>query len=121
MDAAGASSSTRLSPCRVEDTRQCFGGGSKELAEGAKSVKAGDWKAAEKSWEAALDSDSPTVRSQARLNLAVAAERREALDEALENARASKRLQYGGKGSEAYVRILAKRVNLAKKVAARVP
>lgn len=119
---AGAGFSTHISPRQVSEWRKYFKGGSPAIKAGAKLAKAGSWAEAEKAWKQGQNKqDSDKARGKANFNLAVAAEKQDRLDDALEHARRANRLLGGKKGSAEYVDVLMRRKGLESKVQEQIP
>lgn len=119
---AGYGFSTHISPREVSEPRQYFKGGSSIIREGARFAKEGDWEMAAAAWREGLSKDeSEKDRGKTRLNLAVAAEKKGDINQALEHARKAKQLLGGKKGTTEYVDTLMRRQGLENKVQEQLP
>ncbi len=76
-----------IAPNTAAFTRRFYKSGSAGIRSGVASMSGGDWEAATTQWQLAAEQAEGAVRGKALLNLAVAAERRGELDQALQLAR----------------------------------
>ncbi len=73
---AGAEAAKHIAPWTNTATRRYFKCGDSNLRAGHKLAKRGDWEGAVTAWKVAAESEDAKVRGKAKLDLAVAAERR---------------------------------------------
>ncbi|MEM7039846.1 MAG: DUF6340 family protein [Bacteroidota bacterium] len=115
-DVTGANYSRRISPTWLWVSRSYFKRGCDDLKRGKNAVKLQDWRGAEEHWNNATEFPKEKVQGRAYYNLALAAEMRGELNEALELCKKAGRT-YGNKKAINYASIIRQRIRDQERLA----